>query len=238
LHCRLKRSPYQLVPAGRMLSDFREISVMILAINNQMRQNLGRYRRSQDGVTAIEFALVAGPFFFTLIVMFELGIMLFAEYALAQNIESAGRLIRTGQIQNGENGHLATPAYFKSQVCKNMTAMLDCDNKLYVDVRKFSDFASIAGNLPSPYEPGTNELSDDITTGTQYQPGEAGEIVSIRVYYDWQLVTPFLGMLISPPGTNTSSVTSLGNVSASRTSRLLTAAATFRNEPFTKKTGS
>ncbi len=204
---------------------------MIISINKRMKKILGRYSRSQDGVTAIEFALVAGPFFFVLIVMFELGLMLFAEYALAQNVETAGRLIRTGQIQNGENGHLATPAYFKTQVCQNMTTMLDCDNKLYVDVRKFSTFAGIAGNLPSPFKSGTTELSDDITISAQYQPGAAGEIVSIRVYYDWQLFAPGLAKLITALNG-----VGLGNVSSGpsspKNSRLLTASATFRNEPF------
>jgi len=202
---------------------------MMIGVNRCLKNILGRYGRSQDGVTAVEFALVGGPFFFVLIAMFELGIMLFAEYALAQNIENAGRLIRTGQIQNSQNGHTNTAAYFKSQVCKDLGALLDCDNKLFVDVRKFNDFASIAGNLPSPYKPGTSELSTTLTGGTQFEAGAAGEIVSIRVYYDWQLFLPGLGKLIG-------STASLGNISpagsSSKNSRLLTAAATFRNEPF------
>ena len=203
---------------------------MFIDINKKFKRFLGRYGRSQDGVTAVEFALVGGPFFFVLFAIFELGLMLFAEYALAQNIENAGRLIRTGQIQNSQNGHTNTAAYFKTQVCKNLSVLLDCDNKLYVDVRKFNDFASISGNLPSPYKPGTNELSSNITGGTQFQTGGAGEIVSIRVYYDWQLFLPGLGRLIGASGVGLGNTSPAG--SSSKNSRLLTAAATFRNEPF------
>ena len=202
---------------------------MMIDINKRLRSALKKYGRSDDGVTAIEFALVGGPFLFVLFALFELGFMLFAEYSLAQNVETAGRLIRTGQIQNSQNGHQPTAAYFKTQICKNMTAMLDCTNKLYIDVRKFNDFSSISGSLPSPYKPGTNELSNSITNNTKFQPGAAGDIVSIRVYYDWQLFIPGLGALIG-------TVKGLGNVSpagsSSKNSRLLTAAATFRNEPF------
>ncbi|VAW03380.1 hypothetical protein MNBD_ALPHA08-1774 [hydrothermal vent metagenome] len=202
---------------------------MMISVNKRLNNMMGRYRRSQEGVTAIEFALVGGPFFFVLFALFELGIMLFAEYALAQNIENAGRLIRTGQIQTAQNGHENTPAYFKTQICKNLTTLLDCDNKLYVDVRKFNNFAGIAGSLPSPFTAGTNELSPAITSGTQFEAGAAGEIVSIRVYYDWQLFLPGLGQLIGAAG-------SLGNISVNgstaKNSKLLTAAATFRNEPF------
>ena len=99
----------------------------------------------------------------------------------------------------------------------------------YVDVRKFNNFAGIAGSLPSPFTTGTNELSPAITSGTQFEAGAAGEIVSIRVYYDWQLFLPGLGQLIGAAG-------SLGNISVNgstaKNSKLLTAAATFRNEPF------
>ena len=203
---------------------------MLINIRRRLKKMLGSYRRSQDGVAAIEFAMVGGPFLFVLLAMFELSLMLFAEYALAQNIETASRLIRTGQIQNGLNGHLATPAYFKTQVCKGLTSILDCENKLYVDVRKFNNFSNIASSLPSPFKGGTSELSDAITQNSEYQPGGAGEIVSVRVYYDWQLFVPGLGKLVGAVSS------SLGNTSAAgssdKNSRLLTAAATFRNEPF------
>jgi len=203
---------------------------MMIGIKKRFEKALGRYGRSQEGVTAVEFAMVGAPFLFVLFATFELGLMLFAEYALAQNIENAGRLIRTGQIQTGQNGHLATPAYFKSQVCKNLTTLLDCDNKLYVDVRKFNDFSGISGNLPSPFKDGTSELSDSITSNTQYEPGAAGEIVSVRVYYDWKLFMPGLGEMVGAIGVGLGNVTASG--SSEKNSRLLTAAATFRNEPF------
>lgn len=203
---------------------------MMIGINNRIKKLFRRYQRSQDGVTAVEFALVGGPFFFVLFAMFELGIMLFAEYALAQNIESAGRLIRTGQMQNAQNGHVNTPAYFKTQICQNLSTLLDCDSKLYVDVRKFNTFGDIAGNLPSPYKTGTSELDPAFTGGTSFDAGAAGEIVSIRVYYNWQLFLPGLGELIGAVGVGLGNVSEAG--STSKNARLLTAAATFRNEPF------
>ena len=203
---------------------------MMLGINRQLKKVLTRYGRSQDGVTAVEFAMVGAPFLFVLLAVFELSVMLFAEYALAQNIETAGRLIRTGQVQNSQNGHQSTAAYFKTQVCKNLNTLLDCDNKLYIDVRKFNDFSSISGSLPSPFTSGTSELSPDITTNSQFQPGAAGEIVSVRVYYNWKLYLPGLGELIGAIGVGLGNVSTTG--SAEKNSRLLTAASTFRNEPF------
>lgn len=203
---------------------------MMMGINRAMKRVLGRYGKSREGVTAIEFAMVATPFFFVLISLFELGIMLFAEYALAQNVETAGRLIRTGQIQMGLNGHKNTKTYFRDSVCGNLSIILDCDNKLFVDVRKFTNFSDIAGNLPNAFKSGTTELSDDITTNTQFNGGAAGEIVTVRVYYKWELVSPGLGWLIGAAKRGYGNVTEGGSSDANV--RLLTAAATFRNEPF------
>jgi Flp pilus assembly protein TadG len=203
---------------------------MISGINKMMKRSFGRFKKSKDGVTAVEFALVGGPFFFVLISIFELGIMLFAEYALAQNVETAGRLIRTGQIQMGTNGTQATPEYFKAQICNQLSAILDCDQKLHVDVRTFNSFSDIAGNLPSPYQAGSSELSNDILNNTQYTPGNAGQIVTVRVYYEWDLVVPGLGALIGATGSGLGNITQAGG--SAKNSRLLTAAATFRNEPF------
>lgn len=203
---------------------------MMLGINRAMRRVLTRYARSREGVTAIEFAMVATPFFFVLISLFELGIMLFAEYALAQNVEAAGRLIRTGQIQMKLNGHQNTQDYFRTSVCGKLNIILDCGSKLYVDVRKFSKFSDISGNLPSIFKTGTTELSDDITVNTKFDAGAAGEIVTVRVYYKWDLVSPGLGWLIGAAKRGFGNVSESGATDAN--SRLLSAAATFRNEPF------
>lgn len=207
---------------------------MIIGINKSLKKIMNRFGRSQDGVTAIEFAFVGGPFLYLFIATFELGTMLFAEYSLAQNVESAGRLIRTGQIQNGQNGHLATAAYFRSRVCLNLTSLLKCDSNLHVDVRKFTNFADIAGNLPSPFTPGTSELSPDITQNSAYEGSNAGEIVSIRVYYDWDIFVPGLGVLLtlSTQGSTPPSFANITGSGGNKATRLLTAAATFRNEPF------
>lgn len=200
---------------------------MMGLLNRHFRRRLKKFGRSKDGATAVEFALLGGPFLFALLALFELGIMLLAEYSIAQSVETAGRLIRTGQIQMSLNGHQPTAGYFKNQICSTSGSFIDC-NKLYVDVRNFGSFADIAGNLPNPYKnDGSQELSDDITVNASFEPGSAGRIVTVRVYYDWELSVPGLGALIG-------SVKKLGNVSNGTTtnSRLLTSAATFRNEPF------
>ncbi len=176
------------------------------------RRGLKRYKKSEDGVTAIEFAMIGGPFLYLLAATFEIGLMLFAEYVIENGTANASRQIRTGEVQT--NG--VTASDFKQIVCGNIDAFLDCQNRLYVDVRSFTDFSSV----PDPIPPAISSDSEGtISSASQFDPGEALEVVIVRVYYDWKLFTPNI------PGLG-----QLSNLAGGR--RLLSASAAFRNEPF------
>jgi Flp pilus assembly protein TadG len=178
--------------------------------NGQRRKGLlGRFVKSKDGVTAIEFAMVGGPFLYLLCVIFETGLMLFSEYIIENGVARAARMIRTGQVQINN----ISASQFKTEICGKLATYLDCTNNLHVDVRKFADFSSIS--LPNAFN--GQELSTDVTTSAKFQPGVALEVVVVRVYYEWDLFVPGLSKL--------------GNLSGGR--RALSAGAAFRNEPYT-----
>lgn len=168
-----------------------------------------RFHRSEDGATAVEFALVAGPFFLMLFAIFETGLMMFSEYAVENGTARAARMIRTGQVQIAG----ITASQFKQIVCGRIASFLDCENRLYVDVRSYTSFSAIA----SPSAIGSDgELSDDVKVNSHFSPGKPLEVVVVNVYYDWKLFTPGLSHM--------------ANLANGR--RLLTASAAFRNEPF------
>jgi Flp pilus assembly protein TadG len=169
---------------------------------------LRRFRRADAGVTAIEFGLVGAPFIWLLCVIFETGLMLFAESIIENGTAQAGRLIRTGQVQSQG----ITQGRVRELVCGSLTKVLGCESKLYVDVRPFPNFQSI--ELP-PSRSG-NGLSPEVTTGAQFQPGNPLDVVVVRVFYEWKLFTPGISLL--------------ANLANGR--RLLMAATAFRNEPF------
>lgn len=168
-----------------------------------------RFRRCQDGATAVEFAFMALPFFALLLVVFETGLMLFTEYMIENGVAKAARMIRTGQVQ----AEGMSAGQFKSVVCGNLLAYIDCDGKLYIDVRSFETFAGIS--TPSAISD-DGELTEDVTVNSKFEPGEPMEVVVVRAYYDWTLLVPGLSML--------------SNLADGR--RLLAAGAAFRNEPF------
>jgi Flp pilus assembly protein TadG len=176
------------------------------------RRLLRRYRRSQSGVTAIEFAIVAPPFFMLLMAIFEVGIMLFSEYVIEHGVGQAARMIRTGEVQLQP----MSDAEFKELVCGKLATFLDCESKLHIDVRAFDDFDQVTSSPPLTAD---GELSSDATSNS-FQPGDPLQVVVVRVYYEWSLFTPGL--------------THMANMSDGR--RLLAAGAAFRNEPYGKST--
>jgi Flp pilus assembly protein TadG len=164
------------------------------------------FARSQDGAAAIEFGLVAAPFLALLFAIMETAFVFFASQSLEYATAQSGRLVMTGQADlNGWS-----QSGFKSQVCSYVVALFDCNNKLYVNVQKYSSFASSSTSAPL-----TNGQLD--TTRMNYQIGVPGDIIIVQLYYQWPIyVSLFSNNLQNQNGNN----------------RLLVATNAFRNEPY------
>lgn len=179
--------------------------------NNQAKAQGGkrgflhRFRRDTSGTTAIEFGIVATPFFALMIALIEVSLVFFANFTLENAVDKAARLIRTGQAQ--EQGF--SEAQFKQSICDGVSGVYDCIGGLKLDVTKFSDFAGVS--LPDPLD-ADGELRNDFG----FDPGTAGDVIIVRAFYEWSLIANFPG--------------GLGNMPSG--GRLLTATAAFRNEPF------
>lgn len=166
-----------------------------------------RFVAARRGATAVEFALIAAPFLALMFGVLELGLVFMVSTTLDNATEAAARTIRTGQLQTA--GGSANS--FKTAVCNNMTWLgSSCSGKLTVDVRTFPKFADVA-------------MSDPVTNGaidpskTNFTPGGSEDIVVVRAYYEWTLITPMLN----------AGLASLGG-----TKRLVYSTVTFRNEPY------
>ena len=92
-----------------------------------------------------------------------------------------------------------TAAQFKTQVCNQIHAIFNCASGIYVDVEAYSSFAS--ANLGMPI---TNGAFNSSAMG--YNPGVPGQVVVVRVYYQYpvfftplQLSNVSGGTICSPP---------------------------------------
>lgn len=172
------------------------------------------FARHQKGVTAIEFGLLAVPFFSIMAAILETCIVFMAGQVLDSAVQDVGRFIRTGQAQSANIGI----DRFRSEVCERLYNLFaDCSN-LHVEVRAITDFASI--NITPPVD--WNCTDDDCgwTRTEAYPVGYAAgpsSIMVVQVYYKWPTLLNFAGM-------------SLSNLPDGK--RLLGTATVFRNEPF------
>lgn len=162
--------------------------------------------RGESGAALIEFAIVAIPFLMLLFAAVEVGFVFWGMYDLESATEDAARQIRTGQVQ----AEAMDEDSFKAVLCGKVTLLSQCNTKLRLDVRSFTQFGEIGGNLPSPLNE-IGELKDIL----DWQPGGAGAIVLVSAFYEWPLL-------------NIVSSVSLSNMPSG--GRLLRASTAFRNE--------
>lgn len=164
-----------------------------------------RFAEARRGAAAVEFALIAGPFFVLMMAIMEVGLVFFTSAVMEDAVMQAARDVRTGEFQNDGGGR----AEFLNLVCQSFGQIGDCD-KLSVDVRTFDDFSSAA--FPDPV---VDDEFDD--SGFAFEPGGAGAVVLVRVFYRKKLITPSLGV---------------GMANLADNEILLSSATAFRTEPY------
>jgi Flp pilus assembly protein TadG len=175
-----------------------------------LRRRVAALRRlgcREDGAAAIEFGLVAVPFLALVFAIMETGLIFFAGQALETAAADSARLIMTGQAQTQG----MTQATFKSAVCSKIHGLFDCAGGVYVDVRTYSSFSNIT--MPNPVDANGNLINNFV-----YQPGGPGNIVVMRLLYQWPVYVSLLGL------------NALSNMSGSN--RILVSTVAFRNEPY------
>jgi Flp pilus assembly protein TadG len=88
----------------------------------QRRQRvLRRYRRSQSGVTAIEFAFAAPLFSHVAAGDLRSGDHAVQRVVIQNGVSDASRMIRTGEVKSESD--------FKAQVCGRLATYLDCEGQ-------------------------------------------------------------------------------------------------------------
>lgn len=167
---------------------------------------LSRFCRANKGVAAVEFAIIAIPFILLLYAVIDTSLVYFAQQTLENGVSAAARQIKTGQAQAAN----MTSAQFRTLVCNQISMLLKCDAHLALDVERFTSFSSVA--LPAALDGNGN-----LTGNFQFNMGGAGDIIVVRAFYAWPMLTPNFGRTMS-------------NMSGN--SRLLTASFAFKNEPF------
>lgn len=162
----------------------------------------------QKGATAVEFALVGAPFIALLVALIQTFLVFFAQQLLETVVIQSSRMILTGQAQ----GQSLNQSQFATAVCSNVVILFNCGN-LMIDVQVAGAWSSANTGPPSL----SFDANGNVTNSWQFNPGNPGDIVVVRVMYQWPV---FLG----PLGFNLANLAN-GN-------RLIMASTAFKNEAF------
>jgi len=140
-------------------------------------------RKSERGVTAIEFALIAPVFFMFLIGITEVSLLLLTEHLLENATYNASRVAKTGYI-----------AEDKTQMETMMDALITRLQGLapLLDVAKISVTSTAYGSLSDIGQP--EEGVEGLGTPEQ--------VVVYTVTYPWKIFTPMIGTIMGDANYN------------------------------------
>ena len=176
-----------------------------------------RWRTDQRGTTAIEFMIVAMPFFMFCFGVMGAGLSFFTSNSLEHGVETAARKIRTGEMQKATTAN--TMGDFKNSVCASAGTYINC-SKLSILMQTGTTWSAITPQSCLSSGSLTVSTGSSGSTVSTYSGG-AGAVVLITACYEWELpktLPSFLTFLHSNPTTGGSQV--------------MQAVATFRTEPY------
>jgi hypothetical protein len=179
-----------------------------------IRAGARNFARNERGTAAVEFAVVALPFFLFVFSIIGVGLYFFTSHALENGVESAARKIRTGEAQKSD----LTVGQFKTLFCSEAGSYINCD-RVRVIVQHASSWSGIE---PQPCLDDENQMvasTGQASDSLKQYAGEASQVALVTVCYQWDLAQTFsfLKLGAGPDGSGAA---------------VLQAATAFRIEPY------
>lgn len=139
-----------------------------------------------SGVAALEFGILALPFFILVFGIISVGTYFFQVSSVEAAALTAARAIRTGQVQQSQGAYtgLTTDAQkkaaFLQAFCGAATTLQNCMTKTAIIVQSSTLFNSLSS--PSC----TNSGALISNSGTAFTPGTTSNVVMVTVCYPWK----------------------------------------------------
>jgi Flp pilus assembly protein TadG len=189
------------------------MAAMKVSAGKSRRSRFGAFIGDSKGATAVEFGLIATPFLAIIAALIQTFLVFFAQSVLENAVRQSSRQILTGQVQTQDASlsQSAAMAAFHQTVCNNAAVLFTCSG-LMVDVQVANNWSS--ANTGTPVL--TYDSNGNVTNSWQFNPGNAGDVVVVRVMYLWPV---FFGPI------------AFNMANQANGSREIMASAAFQNEP-------
>lgn len=175
------------------------------------------FARDESAATAVEFGILALPFFTIVFAILETAMVFLAGQVLDSAVNDSSRLIRTG-LATTASGYTADD--YRSAICAKLFGLFDCADhgKLRIKVTEIDSGTFASANPTAPINPNCSTTGEcELTITETYEPGVGSSVVLVEAYYKWPTIVnlPTFDLATMADGT-----------------RLLSAVRVFRNEPF------
>ena len=127
-----------------------------------------RHRTGQTGSVAVEFAMVGSAFIGLMMLVFQLGFLLYAQVALDYAVKEAARQMQTGQQQQTITNPAAQKSFQSLVFCPLLSPFLPCTG-VVVTLQPVNSF-QMATNPPPDASASIN-------------PGGSGSLMLMQAYY-------------------------------------------------------
>jgi len=171
------------------------------------RRLLARFTRAEEGVTAIEFAMVAPVLIILLMGIIEFSLMMTAYNVMESATTVSARLGATGFTTSG----ISRQQTILNSINERAGTFVNVDN-ITITSKYYSQYNQIGDPEPFTDTNGngvrnSGEPFTDVNGNGQYDSdmglaglGNAGDIVVYTATYPWRIVTPLMGTLIGTNG--------------------------------------
>jgi Flp pilus assembly protein TadG len=199
-------------------------SFMRRALAPTVRRGAG-LARDEKGAVAVEFGILAIPFFALIFAILETAMVFFAQQVLESALQDSIREIRTGQSQADDTPWTTTQ--FRTEICNHSFGFFNCTgpdaDRLWIKVTPADSFSAAPDQIQNPVNPSCTMASVDPTTQCNWKDpetfddGSGSSVIIAQAYYRWPTIVnvPWFSFA-NQAGNN----------------RLLGAVRVFKNEPF------
>ncbi|MCQ8784221.1 TadE/TadG family type IV pilus assembly protein [Mangrovibrevibacter kandeliae] len=136
-------------------------------------------------MAAVEFAILAFPFFLIIFAILETSLVFLGELTLNRSVDRMARMVRTGEVALSKLDATA----FRSKLCDDVGFLMDC-SKLQIDLKTYASYADFP--QAHPLQSGVLNTAD-----FGYTAGAPSTIMALRVYYEWPVYTDMMHRFLS-----------------------------------------
>lgn len=152
-------------------------------MRGDLKNLLHEFVRARQGATAMEFAILALPFFFVMMTVIEGTLIINTRAGLVHGLDNASRQIRTGKFQT-ETACSSNASLFVNELCALMPGGTGCGDKLHIEVLGSNNNRIDLSRL-------TRTSGESLTIPDSiYENTVGGQMVLVRARYYFDLILP------------------------------------------------